>query len=120
MSMIVVTCEPACSDGNAIIGRISRAVQVIDSETQCLLGGRVAFNLDVAAAPSIGPSRLVLLDDLAPADLSGHAKPFRYDAARIRILCIPSCHSSKPCNTNCLARPRFPMPGPRERARRRW
>src|SRR6516225_3927864 len=120
MTMIVVTCKPACSDGNAFIGRISRAVQVIDSETQRLLGGRVAFNLDIAGAPSIGPGRLVLLDDLAPADLSGHAEPFRSDAARIRIRDIASCHSSKPRNTNCLARTRFPMPGPHERARHPW
>src|SRR5262249_6129514 len=93
---------------------------VIDSETQRLLSGRVAFNLDIAGAPSIGPSCLVLLDDLAPADLSGHAESFRCDAARIRILCISSGHSSKARNTNCLTRTRLPMPGPHERARSRW
>jgi hypothetical protein len=48
MPVIVVACEPACSDGNALIGRIGRANEVVDSETQRLLSGRVALNLDIA------------------------------------------------------------------------
>src|SRR5215469_12832182 len=53
MPVIVVAGEPACSDGNALIGRIGRTGEVVDSETQRLLSGRIASDLDIAGTPPI-------------------------------------------------------------------
>ena len=53
MPVIVIAGEPACSDGNALIGRIGGTVEVVDSETQRLLSGRVASDLDIAGTPPI-------------------------------------------------------------------
>ena len=120
MPVIVVAGESTCSDGNALIGGIGGTVEMVDSETQRLLRGRVAFDLDIAGTPPIRPSRLVLLDDLAPTELSGDAELFRCDAARIGILRIASGHSNQPRNTHDLARTRLPMPGPLERTGNDW
>jgi hypothetical protein len=53
MPVIVVAGEPPCSDGNVLIGRIGGTVEVVDSETQRLLRGWVASDLDIAGTPSI-------------------------------------------------------------------
>jgi hypothetical protein len=93
---------------------------VVDSETQRVRSGSITFNLNIARVPSICPSRLVLFDERAPADLSGYAELFRCDPARIRILGVAASHSSQPSKTNDLARTRLPMPGPHELAGRSW
>ena len=74
MPAIVVAGQRPGADRDALVGRVGRAVQVVDGEPQCLLCGRVAFDLDVAALPAACPGRLVLRDHAAPAELSRNAE----------------------------------------------
>ena len=117
MPLIVVAGKPTCTDGHALIGRIGGTVEVVDSKTQRLLSGRIAFDFDIAGAPPISPSHLVLFDDLAPADLSSCAEFLPCAAANIRILGVTSDHSNQPRYTHNLAGTRLPTPGPHERTR---
>ena len=50
--MIVVAGQRPGADRDALVGRVGGAVQMVDSEPQCLLCGRVATDLDVAALPA--------------------------------------------------------------------
>src|SRR5215467_1988543 len=120
MPVIVVAGEPTRSDGNSLIRRIGGAVEVIDSETQRLLGGRVSADLEIAGMPPVCPNRLVLFDDLAPADLSGHAELVPCNTARICILGVASDRNDQPREARDLPWTRLPMPGPRERTKRGW
>ena len=74
VAMIVVAGQRPGADRDALVGRVGRAVQVVDGEPQCLLRGRVAVDLDVAALPAARPGRLVLRDHAAPAELSRNAE----------------------------------------------
>ena len=120
MPLIVVAGEPTCSDRNALIGRIGGTVEVVDSETQRLLSGRIAFDFDIAGAPPICPSRLVLFDNLSPADLTSKAEFLPSDAANILIIGVAAGHGNQPRYTHGLARTRLPMPGPDERTGHGW
>ena len=54
---------------HVLVSWVCRAVQVIDGESQRLLRGRVAIDLDIAAMPAVCPSHLMRCEHSTPAGL---------------------------------------------------
>ena len=88
---------------------------MVRGESQRLLRGRVSVDPEIASLPSLCPGRLVFLDDLAPAELSGNAKLRPRNSAGILILTIASHHGDQARKAHDLAGTSLPMPGPYER-----
>jgi hypothetical protein len=57
--MIIVAGQRPGTDRHALVRRIGGANQMVDSESQCLRCGGVAFDFNVAAPPAARPGRLV-------------------------------------------------------------
>ena len=116
--MIVVAGQRPGADRDALVGRVGGAVQMVDGEPQCLLRGRVAIDLDVAALPAACPGRLVRRDHAAPAELSRNVELVPRLAAGIRILGVAPHHGDGALETHDLPGAGFPAPGPFQLAER--
>jgi hypothetical protein len=112
MSTIVVAGQRPGADPHALVGWVGRAVQVVNSEPQCLLCSCVAVDLDVAALPAACPGRLVLRDHAAPAEESRSAELVTRSAARVQTLGVAPRHCDGAFETHDLPGARFPGPGP--------
>src|SRR5271154_1115039 len=90
--MVIVAGQRAGSDRHALVCRIGGAIQMIDSEPQCLLCGGVAVDLDVAAQPATCPGRLVSRQYAAPAEVARNIKLILCPSAWVKILGVAPCH----------------------------
>ena len=115
---IGVAGQRAGPDGDAFVGRIGRAVQMVDRKPQCPFGSAVTRDLEVAEAPAFGPGSLMFGEHATPAD------PLR---SIERVACFPTGipgrtvaprHGDQALEGCGLTRHRGPIPGPSERGQR--
>src|SRR4030095_13482964 len=53
MPMIIISCQPTRSNGDALVRRVNGAIQVIGGETQRQFSSRISPDLEIAALPSL-------------------------------------------------------------------
>ncbi len=112
MSMIIVAGQRPGADRHALVRRVGGAVQMVDSEPQCLLCGGVAVDFDVAAPPAACPGRLVFRQHAAPAEMSRNIELVSRPCARVQTLGIAPRHGDSALETHNLPGAGFPAPGP--------
>src|ERR1700722_1858012 len=67
---IVIAGHCSGANGNALIGGICSAIQVVSCESECPLRRLVTANLETAATPTLVPSRAMALDNSPRAQSS--------------------------------------------------
>jgi hypothetical protein len=109
VSAIVFAGQGSGTHGNAFVG-ICGAVQMVSRKPErplCRLG---AFNLDVAATPTLLPDRLVALDNPATAELLRIPEGVPSGRAGIVTEVVASRERNYPLEIDDLAWRRFPVP----------
>src|SRR5579864_4557236 len=110
--MISVSGQRSRADRDAVVVRIRRAVQMVNGEPQRPLRSIVTANLDVAAAPTVLPSRLVALDNSARAHLSHLIEGILRRCPGITVQLLTASEAYQPLEICDLSRLRFPTPPP--------
>jgi hypothetical protein len=85
---------------------------VVGREPERLLGVRIALDLDVAGAPALGPGRLVLLHQAAPAEPLRALERHPRAISGIRTVGIAARKGDQPQETHDLSGAGAPVPGP--------
>ena len=110
--MIIVPGQRPGANRHALVRWVGGAIQMIDSEPQCLLRGGIAADLHVAAPPAGCPGRLVFRQHAAPTEVSCSIKLVPRPFARFQTVGVAPRHGDSALEAHNLSGACFPAPGP--------